>query len=323
MSPVRCCTSSVAGRPYRKPGFRRGTGNSTSTPCMVCRAAKRWVSHDADARSDQQYRQRQERIVAFVESGWEHDPAGVAPALMDEVAGAMRMLSARVRPSWPKAWAAFVGNELLGDRRVPSRRADGSAGRRAGGAGVLPRGRARTSRRSGTHSRCGRTQPRLLGYWPLPAAAGNRRSSRQLQQVRANDMSVTVSCMRSTRSFPNRSACSRHDAGALFIGGSETHAAPVHNLDGLRLAKPKRHASVRGPRARAIIRTVTGSKSRKRFSKRCRFATRWRPTPASMPTRKVSTTISARSSWRKCRKKSTVCAGRESLAGLIRPSFRQ
>jgi len=59
-------------------------------------------------------------IVAFVESGWEHDRLAGTPALMDEVAGAMRMLSANRPAELAEGVGRFVGYELLEDHRVPS-----------------------------------------------------------------------------------------------------------------------------------------------------------------------------------------------------------
>ena len=48
-------------------------------------------------------------IVAFVESGWEHDRLAGAPALMDEVAGAMRMLSSPRPAELAEGVGRFVG----------------------------------------------------------------------------------------------------------------------------------------------------------------------------------------------------------------------
>ena len=59
-------------------------------------------------------------IVAFIESGWRHQELTDVPALMDEVAGAMRMLTAPRPAELAEGIGRFVGNELLSDRRVPS-----------------------------------------------------------------------------------------------------------------------------------------------------------------------------------------------------------
>src|SRR5581483_3861383 len=59
-------------------------------------------------------------IVAFVESGWQHEQLDGLPAMMDEVAGAMRMLSSPRSAEIAEGVGRFIGNELCIDKRIPS-----------------------------------------------------------------------------------------------------------------------------------------------------------------------------------------------------------
>ena len=59
-------------------------------------------------------------LVAFIESPWVHARVASVPALLDEVAGALRMLDLPRLPALTEAIGRFVHNELLADRRVPT-----------------------------------------------------------------------------------------------------------------------------------------------------------------------------------------------------------
>ena len=110
-----------------------------------------------------------EAVVAFVESGWQHDRLAGTPTLMEQVSGAMRMLSSPRPAELAQGVGRFVDYELLADRRVPSGAqmdylADALAaleyyleavrGHRGGLDHILD---------VAEHSLG------LLGYWPLPA----------------------------------------------------------------------------------------------------------------------------------------------------------
>ncbi|WP_158752754.1 Hpt domain-containing protein [Dyella sp. S184] len=177
-------------------------------------------------------------IVAFVESGWEHDRLTGTPALMDEVAGAMRMLSATRPAELAEGVGRFVGYELLGDRRVPSgAQMDHLADALAALEYYLEAAR---EHRGGLEHILDVAEHSLglLGYWPLPAARAVPTVAAAVTEVRADaytghgledeehpELSESVTLLPGD------------DLGHLFIGGTEPHAAPVHNLDGLRLAQ--------------------------------------------------------------------------------------
>jgi len=177
-------------------------------------------------------------IVAFVESGWEHDRLTGTPALMDEVAGAMRMLSATRPAELAEGVGRFVGYELLGDRRVPSgAQMDHLADALAALEYYLEAAR---EHRGGLEHILDVAEHSLglLGYWPLPAARAVSTAAAAVTEVRADpyaghgiEHEEHPELSESVTLLPG------DDLGHLFIGGTEPHAAPVHNLDGLRLAQ--------------------------------------------------------------------------------------
>ena len=107
-------------------------------------------------------------IVAFVEAGWDHAQLHGTPALMDEVAGAMRMLSAPRPSELAEGIGRFIGNEMLVDRRVPgSAQMDHLADALAALEYYLEAAREHRGG-PGAHSGRGRAQPRLA--WLLAGA---------------------------------------------------------------------------------------------------------------------------------------------------------
>jgi chemosensory pili system protein ChpA (sensor histidine kinase/response regulator) len=174
-------------------------------------------------------------IVAFVESGWEHDRLAGAPALMDEVAGAMRMLSSPRPADLAQGVGRFIGYELLDDRRVPSgAQMDHLADALAALEYYLEAAR---EHRGGLEHILDVAEHSLglLGYWPMPSARAVS-STAVLSEVEAStshgfeheqhpELSESVSLL------PG------NDLGHLFVGTMEPHAEAVHDLDGLRLAQ--------------------------------------------------------------------------------------
>ncbi|MDI3262435.1 MAG: Hpt domain-containing protein [Fulvimonas sp.] len=109
-------------------------------------------------------------IVAFVESGWRHDALNSVPVLMDEVAGALRMLSAMRPADLAEGIGRFVRNELLVEQRVPSAaQMDHLADALAALEYYLEAAR---EHRGGLDHILDVAEHSLgeLGYWPLPQA---------------------------------------------------------------------------------------------------------------------------------------------------------
>jgi chemosensory pili system protein ChpA (sensor histidine kinase/response regulator) len=186
-------------------------------------------------------------IVAFVESGWEHGRLAGAPALMDEVAGAMHMLSSPRPAELAQGVGRFIGNELLDDRRVPSgAQMDQLADALAALEYYLEAAR---EHRGGLEHILDVAEHSLslLGYWPLPsarAAAAPLASAAAPVEFAAADeehpeLSESVSLL------------AGEDLGRLFVGDSQLPAAAAHDLDGLRLAQTETAAPAGEDRAAA------------------------------------------------------------------------
>ncbi len=60
-----------------------------------------------------------EKFVAFIETNWNHDELADVPRLLDEVTGAMRMLELDHAGDYVTGVRRYVGNELIGKRRIP------------------------------------------------------------------------------------------------------------------------------------------------------------------------------------------------------------
>ncbi|MGX5730625.1 Hpt domain-containing protein [Pseudoxanthomonas beigongshangi] len=60
-----------------------------------------------------------EKFVAFIETNWDHAELAEVPRLLDEVAGAMRMLELDQAGDYLLGVRRYVSNELIGKRRVP------------------------------------------------------------------------------------------------------------------------------------------------------------------------------------------------------------
>ncbi len=60
-----------------------------------------------------------EKFVAFIETNWDHNELADVPRLLDEVAGALRMLELGQASDYLIGVRMYVRNELIGKRRVP------------------------------------------------------------------------------------------------------------------------------------------------------------------------------------------------------------
>ena len=171
-------------------------------------------------------------IVAFVESGWQHDQLDGMPGLMDEVAGAMRMLSSPRPAQIAEGVGRFIGNELCVDQRVPSSsQMDQLADALAALEYYLEAAR---EHRGGLEHILDVAEHSLgsLGYWPPPLAKALPEHAEEVHDVRAPMLDETVSLVHGT------------DVSELFMGGSETPSAYAHDLTGLHLVETE---TSRGP----------------------------------------------------------------------------
>jgi chemosensory pili system protein ChpA (sensor histidine kinase/response regulator) len=175
-------------------------------------------------------------IVAFVESGWEHDRLAGAPTLMDEVAGAMRMLSSPRPADLAQGVGRFIGYELLDDRRVPSgAQMDHLADALAALEYYLEAAR---EHRGGLEHILDVAEHSLglLGYWPMPSARPVSIRAAAVPEVEA-PTSHGFEHEQHPELSESVSLLPGDDLGHLFVGAMEPRVEPVHDLDGLRLAQ--------------------------------------------------------------------------------------
>ncbi|HTV85605.1 MAG TPA: Hpt domain-containing protein [Dyella sp.] len=178
-------------------------------------------------------------IVAFVESGWQHDQLDALPALMDEVAGAMRMLSSPRPAQIAEGVGRFIGNELCVDQRVPSSaQMDQLADALAALEYYLEAAR---EHRGGLEHILDVAEHSLggLGYWPPPAARALPEHEPEAPRDARHEAPVPVL---------NEPVSLAHgdDASGLFIGSSETPAPLAHDLTGLHLVETEPATALSG-----------------------------------------------------------------------------
>ncbi|WP_109124577.1 Hpt domain-containing protein [Dyella sp. C11] len=178
-------------------------------------------------------------IVAYVESGWQSQQLGTVSALMDEVAGAMRMLSAPRPAELAEGIGRFVGNELLIDRRVPS---TGQMDHLADALAALEYYlEAAREHRGGLEHILDVAEHSLssLGYWPPPAA----REAVEDDMVeapehiaRATDAALAAALANQPELSESVSLAHGDDLSGLIVGHSETPEPVPQEITGLRLA---------------------------------------------------------------------------------------
>ncbi|WP_329742602.1 Hpt domain-containing protein [Dyella sp. A6] len=168
-------------------------------------------------------------IVAFVESGWQHAQLANASALMEEVAGAMRMLSSSRSASIAEGIGRFIGNELEIDQRVPtSVQMDHLADALAALEYYLEAAR---EHRGGLEHILDVAEHSLgeLGYWPPPPAREAVALPQPPVAVEPHEDEPSLSETVSLADGP--------DASALFIGEHDVPTSEVHDVSGLHLAE--------------------------------------------------------------------------------------
>ncbi|HUD42479.1 MAG TPA: Hpt domain-containing protein [Dokdonella sp.] len=109
-------------------------------------------------------------IVAFIESPWDHSRVELIPRLLEEIAGALRMLGLEAAADLMPGVVRFVEIELIRHRRIPTvEQMDKLADALASIEYYLE---ATREQRSGRERILDVTRESLasLGYWPVPAA---------------------------------------------------------------------------------------------------------------------------------------------------------
>lgn len=175
-------------------------------------------------------------IVAFIESGWRHQELTDVPGLMDEVAGAMRMLTAPRPAELAEGIGRFVGNELLSDRRVPtSAQMDHLADALAALEYYLEAAR---EHRGGLEHILDVAEHSLstLGYWPPPAARTVLADAEPEAAAPAPAPAAFTPDFSGEHELTESvSLAHGNDLGGLMIGEAVTPMPSAHELAGLRL----------------------------------------------------------------------------------------
>jgi chemosensory pili system protein ChpA (sensor histidine kinase/response regulator) len=213
---------------------------SESPTAMLPRSEARHIlatlMHEATANTGKV----KDAIVAYVESGWQPQQLADVGALMDEVAGAMRMLSAPRPAELAEGIGRFVGNELLADRRVPSTvQMDHLADALAALEYYLEAAR---EHRGGLEHILDVAEHSLssLGYWPPPAA--REATDLDLDETppehvaRAADAALAATLANQPDLSESVSLAHGEDLSGLIVGHSATPEPEPQELTGLRLA---------------------------------------------------------------------------------------
>ncbi|WP_201313668.1 Hpt domain-containing protein [Dyella sp. EPa41] len=178
-------------------------------------------------------------IVAYVESGWQPQQLADVATLMDEVAGAMRMLSAPRPAELAEGIGRFVGNELLADRRVPSSaQMDHLADALAALEYYLEAAR---EHRGGLEHILDVAEHSLstLGYWPPPAARvveHDELDDAPEHVAKTAEAALAAALANQPELTESVSLAHGEDLSGLVVGHSETPEPAPHEITGLRLA---------------------------------------------------------------------------------------
>src|SRR5579859_3949098 len=212
---------------------------TTMLPRSEARHILATLMHEATANTGKV----KDAIVAYVESGWQSHQLGEVGAQMDEVAGAMRMLSAPRPAELAEGIGRFVGNELLADRRVPSSaQMDHLADALAALEYYLEAAR---EHRGGLEHILDVAEHSLstLGYWPPPAArpvVADELDEAPEHIAKATDAALAAALANQPELSESVSLAYGDDLSGLIVGSSETPQPMVHEIAGLRLADTER-----------------------------------------------------------------------------------
>jgi chemosensory pili system protein ChpA (sensor histidine kinase/response regulator) len=218
---------------------------SDSNTAMLPRSEARHIlatlMHEAIANTSKV----KDSIVAFVESGWQHQELSESSPLMDEVAGALRMLSAPRPAELAEGIGRFIGNELLSDRRVPSSvQMDHLADALAALEYYLEAAR---EHRGGLEHILDVAEHSLskLGYWPPPAARAPVEEAPL--DLAATSVATTLDFSEQPELSETVSLADGVDPTRLFIGTQEPLTSIQHDIAGLRLTDTEHLGTVDAP----------------------------------------------------------------------------
>jgi chemosensory pili system protein ChpA (sensor histidine kinase/response regulator) len=206
-------------------------------------------------------------IVAFIESGWQHDKAESIPRLFDEIGGAMRMVQLDEASQLLAAMAKFIDVEVLLRKRVPT--ADQMDRLADAVASVEYYLEATHAQRAGREKILDVTKESLedLGYWPIPedeALAAETAAMSTPPAARAVAAVTTPAAMPTTAAPPAAeetvgdallSAVSLPDSGEIdrFIANID------RGESGMDYVAPVSAEAVESPEMRSVVEIAPGT----------------------------------------------------------------
>jgi chemosensory pili system protein ChpA (sensor histidine kinase/response regulator) len=193
-------------------------------------------------------------IVAFVESPWDHQRVDQIPRLLEEIAGALRMLGLPDPAELMAALVRFVEVELIGHRRVPTvEQMDKLADALAAIEYYLEASREQRRNRDRILD-VARESLDALGYWPLPEAPLDALAAATLETAAptvpgmvdgAGDLAAQAAAgagqgpavdMPDLHELPEVEVWPGRDLHDLVVGEAALAPPSTQELDGLRLA---------------------------------------------------------------------------------------
>uniref|UniRef100_UPI002620A1A9 Hpt domain-containing protein n=1 Tax=Dokdonella sp. TaxID=2291710 RepID=UPI002620A1A9 len=184
--------------------------------------------------------QAKQDIIAFIESPWDHERVTQIPRLLEEIAGALRMLTLPDAAELMAALVRFVEVELLAHRRVPTtEQMDKLADAFAAVEYYLEATREQRRHRDRILD-IARDSLQALGYWPL----ANAPAKPQSEVPAVTDLHAIVSFGADTRArhfdaapTPGIEVMPGDDLRDLVIGEAVSIDLPEHEIAGLRFAE--------------------------------------------------------------------------------------
>ncbi|HET6588117.1 MAG TPA: cell envelope integrity protein TolA, partial [Oleiagrimonas sp.] len=181
-------------------------------------------------------------LVAFIESPWDHAQVANAPALLEEVCGALGMVDAGRPVTLVQGIGRFINNELVVDARIPT--ADQMDKLADALASIEYYMEAAREHRGGLGHILDVTEQSLdqLGYWPIPPAREAIQpepasEDLQLDVIEAEASTSDTTLPESLELVEPVSVAKGSDVGDLMVGESEQTLPEGTEIDGLRLAE--------------------------------------------------------------------------------------
>jgi chemosensory pili system protein ChpA (sensor histidine kinase/response regulator) len=190
-------------------------------------------------------------IIAFIESPWDHERVAQIPRLLEEIAGALRMLGLANAGELMTAVVRFVEVELISHKRVPTaEQMDKLADALAAIEYYLEATREQRRNRDKILD-VARESLETLGYWPLPPAeirdptpvidigAGSARfaSAASAAATSAQNEPFANGLDFGDHGTPSIDLMPGHDLNDLVIGETRTPEPATHDISGMRLAQ--------------------------------------------------------------------------------------